>query len=408
MVMNRKTADRGERWGMLRPLLSSSPPGTIPTRSAAANAPEGPEETETVQVQGLPPLETPKKAVTKVVEGFGYVEFPQVSPDGEKLIFNVVHDYATSQMFIVDTAGGKIRSLFTGEKVRPADVPGFLARHEGMIDEQATWSRDGKHVFYRTNQQGSFGLGRWDVKAGSPQLVAHDAELNMKHPFEMKDGFVVCYGGPPDRTHKTVDQFSNLFLVNPESGESRMLTHSQGEVAYKHPAQMGELILAHKEFKGENAPPAEIITIDPATGEERNLTNTPDLDERHPFYNEKRDLIVYHRKGEDGKNLVLSTPDGSRTAQITFYGSPAQSPCWSRDGKKIYFVKKLQEPDDLEHFYQRPAEIRVLDVPVALKDLKEQAKQRLKELTKSDAAPEVIAQAETELDNYRFFAKRYN
>lgn len=396
---------------MLQPLSSpmkTAAAGVLRPAPRPTQTEESAGPADAVQVNALPPLETPKKAVKKLVEGFGYVEFPQVSPDGKKLVFNVVHNYATSQMFVVDSDGGKVRSLFTGEKVTAETVPAFLARHEGKIDEQATWSHDGKHLFYRTNEKGTFGLGRWDFKSGEPNLVAHDGQLNMKHPFELDNGFVVCYGGPPDKVHPTVDQFSNLFVVNPETGESKMLTHSHGEVAYKHPAQMGDVIIAHKEFKGENAGPSEIVTLDPRTGVERNLSQTPDQDERHPFYNQKRDMLVYHRRDAAGdKNLVLSSPDGSRTAQLTFYGSPAQSPCWSPDGKKIYFVKKLPKPENLEHFYQRQADVRVIDVPKALEELKDQAKARLKDLQKSGAPEEIVAQAQAELDNYRYFLKKY-
>ena len=380
-----------------------------PARSATGAPPEAERsEVESVQIRSMPPLESPKKAIDTLVAGFGYVEFPQVSPDGKRLVFNVVHNYATSQMFIVDSDGGKVRSLFTGEKVKAENVAEFLARHEGKIDEQATWSRDGKSLFYRTNSLGTFALGTFDFKSNESRVVAHDEKLNMKHPFETESGKVVCYGGPPDDVHQTVDKYSNLFLVDPKTGSSKMLTHSQGEVAYKHPAEMHGKIVAHKEFKGQGAGPAELVTIDPKTGVERNLTQTPDMDERHPFYNQRRDLLVYHRRDAGGdKNLVLSTPDGSRSAQITFYGAPAQSPCWSPDGKKIYFVKKLHKPENLEFFYDRQAEVRVMDVPQALEDLKDQAKARLKELKKLSAGEETIAQAEAQLDDYRYFLKQY-
>lgn len=356
----------------------------------------------------LPTLDTPTEAVSVLVAALGYLEFPQVSPDGQTVLFNIVHDYATSQLFQVSSRGGQVRALFTGQTVDKAGLPAFFQKCLGKIDEQASWSHDGRRLFYRTNQKGTFALGCYDCKRREAKVLAHDASLNMKHPIELSDGQVVCYGGPPDATHTTVDQYSNLFLVDPETGQSRLLTHSKGEVAYKHPAEMKGKIVAHKEFKGEGAAPAELVLIDRATGSERNLSQSSDMDERHPFYNQKRDLLVYHRRDAAGdKNLVLSTPDGARCVQLTFYGAPAQSPCWSTDGKKLYFVKKLTKPPGLKHFYERESDLRVLDVPQALKTLHKQSKQQLKWLKQGRATERLLACAQARVDDYDFFLERY-
>lgn len=361
-----------------------------------------------VQVNGLPALETPKRAVETLLESFGYVEFPQVSPDGKKLVFNVVGNYATSQMFIMDSEGGAVRSLFTGEKVKRKELAHFLQAHEGKIAEQATWSEDGRHLYFRTNEKGTFGIGSYDLKHERSEVVFHDPGLNLKHPVEAQDGWIVCYGGPPDRSRPTVDQFTNLIMAHPETGQSRTLTSSRGEFAYKHPSLMGDRIVAHKEPKGgEDRPNSDLVTIDPKTGRERPVTQTPDMDERHPFHNEKRDLLVYHRRKDGDKNLVLSTPDGKRAVQLTFDGRPCQSPCWSPDGKSIFFIKKGLKPAEGRPFYERQADIRKLDVKDALEDLKDQAKRRLKTLEKAEAAEDLVAQARQELDDYRYFLKRY-
>lgn len=133
------------------------------------------------------------------------------------------------------------------------------------------------------------------------------------------------------------------------------------------------------------------------------------MDERHPFYNPKRDLLVYHRRDAAGdKNLVVSTPDGSRCVQLTFYGSPAQSPCWRADGKKIYFIKKLAKPADLKNFYERPSDLRVLDVPEALETLKRQSQKHLKWLKEGRATEKLLAHAQARVDDYRFFLERYH
>jgi Tol biopolymer transport system component len=228
----------------------------------------------------------------------------------------------------------------------------------------------------------------------------------MKHPVELENGMIVCYGGPPGAEHPTTDLFSNLFIADPKTGRARQLTHTEGDFAYKHPAPMNGKIVAHKEDKSKSGE-ADLVLLDPSTGEESPLTTTPGADERHPFYNEKVDLLVYHRKENGDKNLVLSTPDGSRTAQLTFYGRPAQSQCWSKDGGEIFFVKKGPKPPEGQPFFARQAEIRAIDVKDALKDLRDQARRRLESLEKAGADREQVDAAFQDLESYRYFLRRY-
>lgn len=386
--------------------ITCQPSSVRAHRAASQAAPEeGPAPSDRVRLQHLQPLETPRKAVDTLAEGFGYAEFPQVSPDGKTLTFNVVGDYATSQMLVMSSRGGTVRDLATGRTVTPETIKDVLTATQGQIWEQASWA-DERHLLYRSNEQGTFGIGRFDVKTREREMLIHDPNLNMKHPVELDDGRILCYGGPPSDQYPTVDKFSNLFIADPATGQSTMLTDSTGDVAYKHPSVMDGYLLAHKEDKRAGGI-AEIVRLAPEGGGEVNLTQTADADERHPFYNEEVDLLVYHRKEDGDKNLVLSTPDGSRTAQLTFYGKPAQSPCWSPDGRKIYFIKKGTKPEGMQHFYERPTEVRVLDVKKALKDLVKQATERLESLEASDAPADLVELAREQRDTYRSFLARY-
>jgi Tol biopolymer transport system component len=282
-----------------------------------------------------------------------------------------------------------------------------MDKNRGNISEQGTWTKDGRQIYYRTNENGTFDVGRYDMKTGKKEIVVADENLNMKHPVELEDGRVAGYGGPPGEKYKTVDKYSDIWIADPSKGTYTLITHTDGSFAYKHPAPFGEMILAHKEPKNSDTEAADLIVLNPKTGEETNITNTPQADERHVFFNEKAGLLTYHSDGSGDKNLWLSTPDGGKKCQLTHYGKPAQSPCWSPDGKKIYFVRKNEKQAEGENFYVRQADIRVIDVRTALKDLVSQAKDRMKTLKSMDADTELIKEARMEYENYQFFLEKF-
>lgn len=383
------------------PLAAAAKPAA--RAQAAQEESDAPPAKDGAQVNAPPVLLTPEDAVKKLAVGFGYAEFPQVSPDGEKLIFNSVGDFTTSQMLIMDSKGGKVRSLFTGQEVSAANLKEWHASNKDKIDEQGMWAEDGQSIFFRTNRQGTFGIAQYHFESDKQEMLAHDPGRNMKHPDQLDGTWLVAYGGPPSEKYATVDQYTDLFMVNRQSGEVKMLTHSDGTVHYKHPIGFKGKILAHKESDGQ----ADLVLIDPKTGGETNITDTPNAIERHPMYNEKRDLLAFHSDETGDKNIWLGLPDGSRKCQLTFYGKAAQSPCWSPGGKKLYFVKKGTRQTEDQQFFDRQTEIRVIDVKDALKDLAKQAQAQVKGLKMANAPEEQVAAAQARLEDYKFFLEKY-
>lgn len=394
----------------MRPVDSLSATRAVrpaPARAQAAPASVSAAPTESVSLSTLPLLETPKKAVTMLAEAFGYAEFPQASPDGKHVLFNVVGDYETSQMILMDADGSNPRALFTGEPVDADGLDSFLQRHHGRIDEQGTWTADGRSVYYRTNSEGTFSIARFDVEPGRSRLVVSDPNMNMKHPVETVDGYILGYGGPPDDKIRTSEKYSDLILADPKTGTYQLLTHSDGTVSYKHPAEMEGRILAHAEPRGTEDAMSDLVAVD-LSGGITNLTASPTVDERHPFYNDKVGLLAFHSDETGDKNLWIATPDFEHKAQLTFYGKAAQSPSWSADGSKLYFVKKLDKQAEGEPFYKRQADIRVLDVRKALKDLTAQAETRVRDLEKAEADEATVEVARKAAEDYAFFLERYS
>jgi Tol biopolymer transport system component len=119
-------------------------------------------------------------------------------------------------------------------------------------------------------------------------------------------------------------------------------------------------------------------------------------------------LLAFHSDEYGDKNIWISTPDASRRVPLTWYGHAAQSPSWSPDGRKIFFVKKHERQPEGHPFFERQADIRVIDVKKALKDLAAQAKQRWKALEDEGAPAERVAQARQSYEDYRYFRNLYD
>lgn len=351
-----------------------------------------------VEISSPGSLNTPKTAIKPLVQDFGYVEFPQLSPDGKLLAFNVVRDHETSQLLVMDLESQEVRSPLTDEPVTRDSLKGFLDSRRGHLDEQGTWKEDGSGLYYRTNHgKGNFGIGSVDL-GGREEVVLYDEGLNMKHPCDMGQGWLTFYGGPVGKKYLTDDQFSDIYLANLGDQSFKPLTHSNGKLAYKHPAHLQEGIVAHVEATDEGRKDvADLVSIDPTTGEVRQLTETPAADERHAFYSEAKDLMIYHREIDGDKNLVLSTPDGSRSVQLTF-GERIQSPCWAPDGESVVFIEKGPKwSKDSQHF-ERDASIHRLELRSCLRELASQAEEGL-----AKAGP----QARARYQDYLFFLQRF-
>jgi TolB protein len=85
----------------------------------------------------------------------------------------------------------------------------------------------------------------------------------------------------------------------------------------------------------------EIFLVDPDSGDARNLTRSPRSSERYPSWSPDGKRVAFN-SGRDGTfNLYLIDADGENLRQLTHEKAPVvvgmQS--WTADGKWIYFAR---------------------------------------------------------------------
>lgn len=81
----------------------------------------------------------------------------------------------------------------------------------------------------------------------------------------------------------------------------------------------------------------DLRIISPDGTGERNLTNTPDLDEGHPSWSPTGRQLAYEANGD----IYVSNADGSGAQQLTTDPAFEFGPAWSRNGKQIYYAKDV-------------------------------------------------------------------
>jgi TolB protein len=83
----------------------------------------------------------------------------------------------------------------------------------------------------------------------------------------------------------------------------------------------------------------ELFIVDPDTGDARNLTRSPGSSERYPSCSPDGSLVAFNSNRDGTHNLYLINADGSGLRQLTHEkkGVEAGMQSWTADGRWIYF-----------------------------------------------------------------------
>ncbi len=225
----------------------------------------------------------------------GEEAFPRFSPDGQTIAFSGNYD-GNMDVYTVASGGGEAKRI---------------THHPGG-DRLLDWTPDGSRLLFASRM--TSGIGRtnqiWTVEAegGFPtRLAIPYGEFGALSP----DGGTLAYQ-PASREFRTWKRYrgglaSEIWLFNLESGSARNLTADPANDAL--PMWHGEMLY----FMSDRGPAmrSNIWSINPATGETRQLTHFEDFDVHFPAIGPEE--IVY----EAGGSLYLMDLAGSESRQVS-------------------------------------------------------------------------------------------
>ena len=144
---------------------------------------------------------------------------PNWSPDGTKLAVVCYPGGPTESLAIMEVATKAVHRLFSVD-------------HPQAIDNQATWSPDGKWLAFDIIQREStetFAVG-WSVAvvpaAGGKVRRITEADEFLGYPDWSPDGQAILMGSYDIHNVPSTEHPSNLFTIKPDGSGLRQLTHS--------------------------------------------------------------------------------------------------------------------------------------------------------------------------------------
>jgi len=222
--------------------------------------------------------------------------------------------------------------------------------NNGTIEEAPSFSPDNWNLVYASYRlQGGWELYAYDLRRGTEQqITAFEGEAHFPVWSPVVGDTRIVFEG---RT-TSPERGTNVWVVDAATGEMTQLTHGGADTRPSW-SPNGERILFGRptiDTSGDGfvtvSDEADIFVLDLASGEETNLTNTPEFGDFNFAWSPDSKSIAYtstrrDANGDgainlnDSENLYLMPAGGGSEQLLNLRGRIVFSPSWSPDGRYI-------------------------------------------------------------------------
>lgn len=214
------------------------------------------------------------------------------------------------------------------------------------------WTTDGKALIYNSNGY----LYRYDLASQKTTM------LNTGFANRNNNDHVISFDGKQMAIshHDDDDNGDSAIYTLPIEGSAEpvRITKRGLGASYLHGwSTDGKTLL----FTGNRNGQYDIYSVDIATGEETQLTDTPGLDDG-PEFDPAGKYIYFNSNRTGTMQLFRMRPDGSNVEQLTFDELNDWFPHISPDGKKILFVTFGTDVDSGDHPFYKHVYLRMMSV----------------------------------------------
>lgn len=215
------------------------------------------------------------------------------------------------------------------------------------------WSPDGKQIAFVSDRTGHNEIFVVDVHGGRPGQVTKD-NSDAIHPHWSPDGQRIIYCSArdnPDQASAPEGEVYEIYTIKPDGSDVKQITHDKGINTYPSFSPDGRQILFRKVL-GENN--SEVFVMNHDGSSMRNLTNNPAFD-AWPRWSPDGKQIVFgsNRENKTDYEIYVMNADGNSVQRLTNLSGRNTSPKWSPDEKKISF----------DHAAQGECDIFIIDAP---------------------------------------------
>jgi Tol biopolymer transport system component len=222
--------------------------------------------------------------------------------------------------------------------------------NNGSIEEAPSFSPDNWNLVYASyRSQGGWELYTYDLRRGTEQQISS---------FEGEAHFPVWSPVPGDTRIifegrvSEPERATNVWLVDVASGEMTQLTHGGADTRPSWSPDGTHILFGRPVMDTSRdglvtvSDEADIYVLDLASGEETNLTNTPEFGDFNFAWSPDGRSISYtstrrdvngdsHINLNDSENLFIIPAQGGQERMLNLRGKAVFSPSWSPDGRYI-------------------------------------------------------------------------